>query len=328
MTAFCRSLAVLCFATSLQAGRQSSTHSDAPRAAAIPVDAVEAILTAFRTHAVVALGDAHGNEQLHAVRLSLIRDARFAAAVNDIVVEFGNARHQDLVDRFVGGAEVPDEALRRVWQDTTQLGAVWDRPIYEEFFRAVRAVNANLPRKRQLRIVLGDPPVDWSLGPADAGRWTPLRRQHAADAIARQVLAKDRRALVIYGSTHLSRWRKSIVGIVEDRLTKVFSVTPLVNRTLESSTSIQPDIGSWPTPSVAAVQDTMLDTQELGYFDAVLYLGRSLSTSRIPPALCGDPSYVRMRVQRLAMAGRHAIDRFRAECGLSGSVADGQRQGF
>lgn len=102
----------------------------------------------------------HGNEQGHAFRLALIRDRRFAASVNDIVVEFGSARYQDLMDRFVNGGDVPAQELRRAWQDTTVTTAVWDRPIYEEFFRAVRDVNAALPPGRRLRVLLGDAPID------------------------------------------------------------------------------------------------------------------------------------------------------------------------
>jgi hypothetical protein len=61
----------------------------APRFAAIAT-----ILDAFRDHAVVALDEVHGDERSHAFRLSLIRDARFAATVDDILVEFGNSRYQ------------------------------------------------------------------------------------------------------------------------------------------------------------------------------------------------------------------------------------------
>ena len=38
---------------------------------AVPVDPVAAIAEAFRTHALVALADAHGNEQQQAFRLAL-----------------------------------------------------------------------------------------------------------------------------------------------------------------------------------------------------------------------------------------------------------------
>ena len=71
------------------------------RPAARPVDAVAAILGAFRTHPVVALDEEHADERSHAFRLTLIRDPRFPFVVNDVVVEFGNALHQDVMDRFV-----------------------------------------------------------------------------------------------------------------------------------------------------------------------------------------------------------------------------------
>jgi hypothetical protein len=75
---------------------------------AVPAEPIAAILDAFRTHQVVALDEGnHGNQQGHAFRLALIRDPRFAATVNDIVVEFGNSRYQDVMDRFVGGDDVP-----------------------------------------------------------------------------------------------------------------------------------------------------------------------------------------------------------------------------
>ena len=126
------------------------------------IEAVTAIVEAFRTHPVVALAEEHGDVRCHEFRLALIRDPRLPTYVNDIVVEFGNSLHQDVIDRFVDGESVPDDRLKRVWQDTTQAHAIWDRPIYEEFFRTVRAINAPLPRERRVRVLLGDPPVDWN----------------------------------------------------------------------------------------------------------------------------------------------------------------------
>src|SRR5262252_5435796 len=93
---------------------------------AVPVEPVGAIVDAFRSHQLVALADPHGNVQVNAFRLSLIRDPRFSATVNDIVVEFGNARYQDRMDRFVRGEDVAEDALREVWQNTTAHSAGWD----------------------------------------------------------------------------------------------------------------------------------------------------------------------------------------------------------
>ena len=73
-------------------GTSIGVAQNSPARPAVALEPISAILDAFKTHQIVALGEgAHGNEQGHAFRLSLIRDPRFAAIVNDIVVESGNA---------------------------------------------------------------------------------------------------------------------------------------------------------------------------------------------------------------------------------------------
>jgi erythromycin esterase-like protein len=132
-----------------------SNAQESPKPA-VPIDPVGAILTAFGTHQIVSLTEgAHGNEQSHDFRMTLIQDPRFAAVANDIVVEFGNSRYQDLMDRFVNGGDVPYAQLRHVWQDTTQPHDVWDRPIYEQFFRAIRRINGSLSDERRISYRIG-----------------------------------------------------------------------------------------------------------------------------------------------------------------------------
>ncbi|PYR63729.1 MAG: hypothetical protein DMF87_20175 [Acidobacteria bacterium] len=70
----------------------------------MPVEPIAAIVDAFRTHEIVAISDPDGNVQLQAFLLSLVRDARFPAAVNDIVSELLSARYQDAIDRFIATA--------------------------------------------------------------------------------------------------------------------------------------------------------------------------------------------------------------------------------
>src|SRR5688572_24146451 len=183
----------------------AGAQRESPGTQAVAIEPITGILEMFKTHDVVALSEgSHGNEQGHAFRLALIRDPRFSAAVNDIVVEFGNAHYQLVIDRFVQGEQVPYEELRKVWQDTTQRGTIWDRPIYEEFYRAVRDVNKALPVERRLRVLLGDTPMDWYA----AERRVPRRTDDfPVSVIQREVLAKKRRALVIYGGLHLIRKR-------------------------------------------------------------------------------------------------------------------------
>jgi len=115
-----------------------------------------------RSSPIVALGEGiHSNEQAHAFRLALIRDPHFTVIVDDIVVEFGTRCYRSMIDAFIRGETVPVEELRKTWRDTMKAGPIWDVLIYEEFFRAVRAVNAGLPQDRRLRVLLTDPPIEW-----------------------------------------------------------------------------------------------------------------------------------------------------------------------
>ena len=366
----CRGLlivALLCTAAGNGLAGRQPAHAAIP---AVPIDPITGILDTFRTHDVVALSEGnHGNEQGHAFRLALIREPRFAAAVNDIVVEFGNAHYQAVIDRFVQGEQVAYEELRKVWQDTTQRGTVWDRPIYEEFYRAVRDVNATLAVERRLRVLLGDTPTDWYA----PQRSTPPRTDDfPASLIEREVISKKRRALVIYGGMHLirkntpylpakdpalaplvakliSQFQNGSIVAQLDRLgARVFVVATSTDFDIST---IQANAVEWRRPSLALIRGTPLGlASSLTYFprslpvirgrggiqetlqpdltavppmqevvDAILYLGppSSITQSRLSRELCADPSYVKMRVERLtefASFGHDPAAAFKAEC--------------
>jgi hypothetical protein len=92
------------------------------------------------------------------------------------------------------------------WQNTTQVG-IWDSPVYAHFFAAVREVNLRLPESRQLRLLAGDPAIDWSsVRDRAAYDRVMVRRDDSPASIVRtQVLAKGQKALSIYGAGHLYR---------------------------------------------------------------------------------------------------------------------------
>jgi hypothetical protein len=332
----------------------------APEMPIKPVEPVQAILDAFQSHDIVALDEGrHGNEQAHALRLQLIRHPSFAGNVNDIVVEFGSARYQDLMDRYVGGENVSTSELRHAWQDTTQH-AVWDAPIFEDFFRAVRQVNQSLATARQLRVLLADPPIDWAevKTAADHFKWLRLRDTHGAELIQRDVLAKQRKALLIFGALHLQRRHisanyeplegaETVVSILDRAgAAKIFTIrTP----TEPEPQWLQADMASWPVPSLVTLRGTrlgMLDSarfwssemprfaardgkpsplprdqwrvmpmQEM--FDALLYLGpaSTITTSRLPAALCADTAYRQMRRDRMRLLNHTTqSDQFDRDC--------------
>jgi hypothetical protein len=162
------------------------------------------IASVLREHRVVLIGEIHRWSAEHRLLRSLLERAAIDGNATDVVVEFGNARHQALVDRYVAGADVPIDDVARAWRNTTQ-GAVWHTPDYAAFYAAVRAHNARHPTHR-LRLVLGDPPFRPEATPPDeVDYWVLQRDIHFADVVQREVVARDRRALVIAGVGHVLR---------------------------------------------------------------------------------------------------------------------------
>ena len=186
------------------------------------------VTAAFDRTNLVALGECHWAREDADFRLQLIRTPAFAEKVNDIVIEFGNPLYQAALDRFMNGEDVPPAELRNVWRNTTQPGA-WDSPVYEEFIVAVRSVNANRPPGRRLRLLAADYPIDWSESEPAQRINLDARDQSAAAVIAREVLAKDRKALVLFGSAHLYRNRPgTIVELLKhDSRARWFIVVPV-----------------------------------------------------------------------------------------------------
>jgi hypothetical protein len=176
-------------------------------------------------------------------------------------------------------------------------------------------------------VLLGDPPVDWDSvhALADLRPWLN-RDAHAAAIIRREVLAKGRRALVIYGDEHIARGA-GIVGILEQEESAVFTIHTETREQL-------PGAGAWPVPSFAVTHGTIPGVDR---FDAILYLGppSTITLARISPTLCADPAYMKMRLTRMALlppppgAPVTPIEKLKADCAFtaaSGLVPDSAPQ--
>ena len=165
--------------------------------------AVEAVVSAAESERVVLVGELHQWSEEHRFLRELVGDPALRDVVDDVVVEFGNARFQPIVDAYVRGDSVDLAQLSRAWTDTTQ-GTVWLAPDYAAFFRAIREQNRRFDRGRQLRVVLGDPPIR-RRDPATLDFWVIQRDIHFAYVVQREVIARGRRALVIAGVSHVLR---------------------------------------------------------------------------------------------------------------------------
>lgn len=254
-----------------------------PARPAVPLDPAAAILDAFRTHRVVAVTAGHGDARGYAFGRSLVNDPRIAAVVDDIVIEEGSAKFQELSDRFVRGEAMAIASIRPIWRETTQPGLGLDEP-WEAFFGAVRAVNAAHAGGHQLRVLLGDPPIEWEQvkTPEDHRKWIEMRDWYPADLIQREVVEKKRYALLFYGDMHFQRKNmianyesegpaETIVSRLESKWgAKVFTIFTASTALVKGLA----DVASWPAPSLAVVRGTVLGALDFTFYYPSEALGR------------------------------------------------------
>ncbi len=282
-----------------------------------PEHAVDLVLRGFDNHRLVALSDGSGHGQPDTMDFftTLIRDARFPQVVRNIVVEFGSARYQSVMDRYVAGEPVARDALRHVWEDTTQVSGVWSLPMYERMFAEVRSVNAGLPTGLRIRILLGDPPIDWSrvTSPADEDM-NDWRDAHFAHVVERAVLNRNQKALLVIGGAHLGRtviFPNSLIHLLDRRFPKQAWVVSVLD--LESTEpAIRTRLQAWTMPAGAAVRGTWLGAvtvAQIGFnlsqgvvgddLDAIVLLSATSPRQADMPPL--DPPYARELARRRAL---------------------------
>jgi hypothetical protein len=208
------------------------THSPDPTTATgIPhSDAVTDILRILDSVPLVAIGDIHSVSEEGAFYQKLIRHPQFPSRVDDLVVEFGNELYQPIADRYVSGRNVPLDSLRMIWEKTTQGPlTTWTAPMYTSLFDAVREVNSKLPPARHVRILLGDPAVEWRTVTREQLWEIHKQRGDRLREIARDsVVAKGRRGIIIAGFRHVIRRPTADGGDAKwgDLSRKVFVVRP------------------------------------------------------------------------------------------------------
>src|SRR5436190_802097 len=79
---------------------------------------------------------------------------------------------------------------------------VWHVRLLRRTFPLVRRINQKVPREKKLRMLAGDPPIDWSK--VKSSSETILDRDaNIAWVMQKEVLSRHRKALMLFGTLHL-----------------------------------------------------------------------------------------------------------------------------
>jgi hypothetical protein len=297
-----------------------------------PLDPYGLVLDALATHQLAALGEVHLCQEYHDFLHALLLQPELPGHVDDIVVEFGNSLYQDVADRFLLDlVPVSDAELSQIWRNTIGGRVYWDAPVYEQFFRTVRAVNRGLPDEERIRVLLGDPPVDFtqleSVADADQLPVPGGRDTFYADLVEREVLDRGRHALLIAGGDHFRRGESAndnpdhgnagtlLAEAHPDQLFVIESL-PFNPRDSESAhQGVESELARWDIPSAALIESTWLASVPIEYraldpdltfgdqVDAVVWLGpeTTLTASQADPEIYQAGDYAVELARRSAI---------------------------
>lgn len=158
----------------------------------------------FRRRALVGLGEIHWCPAVMEAITALLENPALEGTFDDIVVEFGSARHQAWLDRYISGEDMDDAGLEAVWQDTLYF-LLWSSPVYADFFRRLRAANLKRASRYRVRVILAEPAIDWETLDAEGFvRWHEQREGAYAERVEQEVLKRERRAVLVFGLRHLT----------------------------------------------------------------------------------------------------------------------------
>jgi hypothetical protein len=267
------------FAVSLLAGRPGPVAAGvSPPSDPAPQEPIGAVLKLFETRRVVALSDLHGCSQELDFLERLVTAPEFRSNVDVLTWELGNARYQSLMDRYIlDGAEIPPAELRRCWRENTQANLLGDTPRLVELLAKVRDANRTAGDGRRVRVLLVDPPVDWSeiRERGDVRRDLFDRDAHIAKVLEEEVYSRGKKALYFAGPAHLVRRKPGLAGARKDRtdspagtaLARLESAHPGTTASIwvhvgsgDSEGKAADAIRSWSRPSVAAIGGTWYES--------------------------------------------------------------------
>ena len=138
-------------------------------------------------------------------------------------------------------------------------------------------MNHNLPAEKRVKVWLSDPPIDWSKvhTKAELDPIIAQRESFPADLISREILAKGKKALVIYGGQHFADMgglkdthfeTNNLRALVEKAHPGAFYIVmPYMGYTSDACTAqFEKHITDWPAPALAApIRGTALEADIL-----------------------------------------------------------------
>ncbi len=174
-----------------------------------PIDAEQFILSTYKECNIIGISEGpHGLENSHKFFLKLVSNKKFQKTINVLIVEFCSIEYQDVLDDYIMGKKNNIKELRKAWRESTQnSNGHWDAPVYFNLLKKIRDVNKKLPKKKKIRVLAGDPGMDWQSINTNKDYFRGLSQRDILPAhlAIEYGITLNKKVLLIYGGLHFPK---------------------------------------------------------------------------------------------------------------------------
>ncbi len=298
----------------------------------------DAIMQAFAKHNFVAIGDYHWNDAFVRYATELVVKPEFSQQVNHVVVEFGNAKYQSVLDDYLSGGEVSEDQLNEVLRGALYFMA-WMPDVYRDFFKAIKQRNQELPEGEKIRVHLAEASFDWDTV-QDVKVWkqaASTKTDHFYQ-ITSERIKNNEKALLIFGAFHLVNAPQEYVEkstasdwplatrLAQSFPGSIYSIWPMtdpevVNTFSKVEAPAILDVRQDPLQELRLIdflpkaRYKLAEMDKMGapvgeLFDAFLYLGGNQRTVTFPRDVISDRAWVEEMQRRVDLIGGKMQTRF------------------
>ncbi|NTS75780.1 hypothetical protein HR060_02780 [Catenovulum sp. SM1970] len=302
--------------------------------------AEQAILNLFDQYQIVAMGDAHFYDEVMQGITAMITTADFADKVQHIVIEFGNAKYQALLDQYLSGADISEQEVSQVWRETLYFTA-WTPDVYANFFSQVRRFNQTQKHTHQLKVTLAEAAFSWSdIQTSQAWRTLADDKVNGFEQLIKKRV-RNEKALFIFGAFHTLKLDGALkpnlaikdwplmTRIAHHKPNQIYTVWPVIQPALmQAIHQAQPSLSNaiidlktsplahhefaalMPKARVKLSQMNARNATTAELFDGMFYVGPTERKMMFSPTLKNDQAWLAEMQRRVDLIGGKIKTRF------------------
>lgn len=166
------------------------------------------IVNKFDQYNIVAIGETHDKVEVTDFYIDLVKNDEFRKKVDFLVIEMGNHLYQNILDDYISGKTIDEKEIFKLWRNHTSC--MLNESDNTGMIRLLKSIrDTNLNSEYKIRVLAGDPPVDWNKITClqQFYKFLGTRNEFYTGIVKDYILNSRKKGLIIMGNSHFNKQR-------------------------------------------------------------------------------------------------------------------------